>query len=254
MSAHDGSPLVLGQGSFGKVILYKPPKSIVAQVARKIFDNRPSQAKFADQEYSIVSLLRPDPSGDDVCHSVVKLLGNGRLPAGFYNFEEGSRFIDYEYLDGPTLADIIDSGDDGISQTINTPAKLAEIVKALVCAVHYTHKKKILHLDIKPANIIHTRAGRTVLIDFGISQTMYSKDLSEVRGTNGYQPPEWWNGSLPDEKYDIFSLGATFHRLLYGYSAVDTNDQLRRLEKAMKPQAKGAMARSSKQRNGTTIA
>jgi len=82
--------------------------------------------------------------------------------------------------------------------------------------LEYLHGKKIIHRDIKPENYILEKAtGRIYLVDFGTATIFASKKTKTAIGTQGYASPEHYEGKA-DERSDLFSLGATLHRLITG--------------------------------------
>ena len=95
-------------------------------------------------------------------------------------------------------------------------------------AVAYAHERGIVHRDLKPANVLIDRAGRTLVIDWGLAREMPDRpamlpDLAITEpgtpvGTPGYWAPEQQAGGLPDPRGDVYSLGAILHRLIAGQS------------------------------------
>ena len=95
-----------------------------------------------------------------------------------------------------------------------------EIGLALCDVFHYLYTQRfpIIFRDIKPANIMLTRAGRICLIDFGIARLYRPgwKDTSPL-GTVGYAAPEQYGrGAHTTPQSDIYGLGATLQTLLTG--------------------------------------
>lgn len=142
----------------------------------------------------------------------------------------------------PRIVDRIDSDDsycvcmdfiDGISLSKKVLAEGAQrendVVKwaIMVCDVlHYLHTVRgnpILYCDMKPANIMLTKSGNIMLVDFGIAKEYSKMDiLSTVRiGTKGYASPEQYKGQILDERTDIYSLGVT---LFYLVTAIEPKD------------------------------
>jgi serine/threonine protein kinase len=241
MAAYQGRPKRLGSGASGEVIQHldlkygngngKDPKPM----ARKIFlgDSLDELKKDCAKEFQIMQEVKQ--SEDSGMRSVVMCIRTGFLEAGFYSYYAGTPFIDFELLDGFNLQDTLDG--DGLSSAIPTASVLVHVMFSLLSAVHYIHKKNILHLDIKPLNIMLTKASptekrRAVLIDFGHAEKENSVDIPVTFGTNGYQAPEYWKDVKANRKFDVFSLGATFHYLLYGFDAVDRHG-MTALEKAV---------------------
>ncbi|KAF6165050.1 hypothetical protein GIB67_000634 [Kingdonia uniflora] len=112
-----------------------------------------------------------------------------------------------------------------------------DVAKALAY-LHEDCNRKILHLDIKPENILLDENNHAVVSDFGLSRLM-NKEEGEVhtisRGTPGYIAPEWFSGSEESdnlgisEKCDIFSYGVLLLDMLFGKRNVCFNVKGNRL-------------------------
>jgi len=83
----------------------------------------------------------------------------------------------------------------------------------LVQAVSYLHANNILHLDLKPANILVNPQYHCKIIDFGCSQPRAQPNHSACQGTIAYRAPELFKGELPTTKADIYSLAITLWAL-----------------------------------------
>ena len=96
------------------------------------------------------------------------------------------------------------------------------IVEQIVRGVRAFHRKDILHLDLKPENIMIDRHGVVKLIDFGSARAagMAERapliDLSELVGTPGYIAPEIYQGEPPTTRSDIYAVGVIAYELLSG--------------------------------------
>ena len=88
-----------------------------------------------------------------------------------------------------------------------------DYARQLVSALIYIHDRHILHLDIKPANILLTQQNLCKLADFGCSQYALDPTMSQLQGTLAYRAPELFRGQLPTTKADIYSLGITLWSL-----------------------------------------
>lgn len=222
----------LASGGFGAVYKFDSKKSL-GVVARKVFNLNMGQAA----KHECLTLTR-------IGHhdNIVAFKGRGVIPGGFCNeLAEGAPFIDFEFLDGPSLWDL--SFKPALAQDwVSTLPKLCDIIRGLLAAVNHVHEKDFIHLDLKPNNVMivksKTREGfrlKPVLIDFGISQqTTASTQLKEHHGTDGYQPPEWWAGAVPTQAYDVWALGVVFYELVNGQSAVHIDEAIRRIKNRMK--------------------
>ncbi len=140
-----------------------------------------------------------------------------------FDFGEDSRdrsrnkivFIAMEYVKGPNL--------HGLLTDRKKPLGLKETsqVLAAVCkALHFAHLSKVLHCDVKPANILIDQSERqeitekeTFLADFGISHWALQQ---KGGGTPAYMAPELFRGALVTEQTDIYALGVTLYEMLSG--------------------------------------
>ncbi len=134
--------------------------------------------------------------------------------------EGDAPFLVMEYLPGETLADRLDRTRLPLGQAVQAARDLAS---ALGCA----HKERIVHRDVKPANVLHAGENRWKLADFGIAR-MPDSDLTQVgifMGTPGYAPPEAIREGTYTVQADVFAWGACFYELLCGrvpYEGPDT--------------------------------
>ena len=98
-------------------------------------------------------------------------------------------------------------------------AEVAEIGVKIATALHDLHRQHVVHLDIKPSNIMFRPTGAAVLLDFGLSHHEELPDLMQEEfrlpfGTAPYMSPEQLRGIRNDPRSDIFALGV----LLYFFS------------------------------------
>ncbi|KAE8809230.1 Disease resistance protein RPM1 [Hordeum vulgare] len=105
--------------------------------------------------------------------------------------------------------------------------KCFQIIKGICQGLHYLHQRNILHLDLKPANILLDGNLVPKIADFGVSRCfheMQSRAITvNIRGTLGYLAPEFCNGEITYQ-LDIYSVGVIIIEILTGkkgYLAVD---------------------------------
>src|SRR5262245_47715796 len=125
--------------------------------------------------------------------------------------ESGAPFMVLEYLPGESLADRLDR--------VRLPlARCVQIGLDLSSALSFAHRQRIVHRDVKPANVLHAGDNRWKLADFGIAR-MPDSDLTQVgifMGTPGYSPPEAIREGRYTPQADVFAWGAVFYELLSG--------------------------------------
>ncbi|MBN1192869.1 MAG: serine/threonine protein kinase [Coriobacteriia bacterium] len=128
-------------------------------------------------------------------------------------------FIVMEDLDGASVADLLD--ETGESLTLD---EAAAIVAAVSAAVTFAHANGVLHLDLKPANVLVNRDGRVKVADFGVSAlTDITGRASGTAGTIGYMPPEQIRGEQLDERTDCWALAALTYELLTNANPFDSD-------------------------------
>jgi serine/threonine protein kinase len=132
----------------------------------------------------------------------------------------GAPFMVLEYLPGESLADRLDR--------VRLPlGKCVQIALDLSSALGFAHRQRIVHRDVKPANVLHAGENRWKLADFGIAR-MPDSDLTQVgifMGTPGYSPPEAIREGRYTPQADVFAWGAVLYELVSGripYEGPDT--------------------------------
>ncbi len=93
-----------------------------------------------------------------------------------------------------------------------------EILMHVCNAAHYAHSRGIVHLDIKPQNVLIGRFGDVYLADFGIAHRIVAAATARICGTPAYMAPEMATGDEVDARTDVYLLGATLHEVLTGKS------------------------------------
>jgi serine/threonine protein kinase len=134
--------------------------------------------------------------------------------------EWGAPFMVLEYLPGESLADRLDR--------VRMPlGKGIMIALDLASSLAFAHRQRIVHRDVKPANVLHAGENRWKLADFGIAR-LPDSDLTQVgifMGTPGYSPPESIREGRYTPQADVFAWGAVLYELLSGripYEGPDT--------------------------------
>lgn len=131
-----------------------------------------------------------------------------------YGEQEGLAYIVMEYVPGGTLKGLMDS-------VPMTWQEAASLIIPVARALAYAHSRKILHCDIKPANILLYRQDWPLLADFGLFKLRGMPDVGGsgqgfVTGTPAYVSPEQLVGDEIGRKSDIYSLGVVLYEMLTG--------------------------------------
>ncbi|MBP7053903.1 MAG: SUMF1/EgtB/PvdO family nonheme iron enzyme [Phycisphaerae bacterium] len=110
--------------------------------------------------------------------------------------------------------------------------EVAGLISQAAEALHYAHGHGIIHRDVKPSNLMLSREGRLILLDFGIARMCEEHGMTVTAsfvGTPRYMSPEQIAGGRgrPDHRCDIYSLGATLYELLTLEPLMDGDTQQR---------------------------
>lgn len=124
-------------------------------------------------------------------------------------------YIVMEYVDGVTLRDIVHN--DGPMP----PRRALEVIADACQALNFSHQNGIIHRDVKPANIMISKAGAVKVMDFGIARAIADSgtsvtQTSAVIGTAQYLSPEQARGETVDARSDVYSLGCVLYEMLTG--------------------------------------
>jgi hypothetical protein len=191
--------VVVGRGAFGVVYRAWQP-SLHREVAVKIlpgaFDES-AQRRF-ERECAAVGSLSDEP-GILTIHAV------GRTA-------DGSPYLVMPFMAEGSLADRLHAGGLPPDEVVRHGTTLG---RALAAA----HRGGVLHLDLKPANVLLDARGGAHLADFGIARFLDGEQTGHtatVGGTPGYTAPEIFDGSQPTTACDVYGLGATLHALAGG--------------------------------------
>lgn len=132
--------------------------------------------------------------------------------------ENNTAYYVMEYIEGESLADMVKR------QGALPETKAVEYIRQTATALEFIHLRSINHLDVKPSNImVRKEEDKVVLIDFGLSK-QYDVQGAQTSTTpvgisQGYAPMEQYNAggvSTFSPQSDIYSLGATFYKLVTG--------------------------------------
>ena len=150
-----------------------------------------------------------------------------------FTYDAAYAYLVMEYVDGMSLEEFL-AEVDGHSLTYDEAACIAD---ALVQALTFAHENGVLHLDIKPANVLIDRNGHVKLTDFGMATLTSAAGFGGARGgTIGYMPPEQLRGDEVDERTDIFALAAVIYEALCGtapFRAATPADSESRIEQGV---------------------
>ena len=145
--------------------------------------------------------------------------------------ENETVYMVMNYLEGATLQDYIVTARDLKKPKIFRESTIRSLFDEILRGLRIVHQHKMLHLDIKPANIFITDDDKAVLIDFGAAREVISKEGNFIRPmyTPGFAAPEMYRRDAEMGPWtDIYAIGACIYACMQGYPP---NDAPQRLEK-----------------------
>lgn len=195
---------ILGEGGMGRVYLAHnvlvSDKKYAIKVLKRELTNSPN---FMKQFY------------DEAAHQAQ--LSHPNIVEMYDYFKEGDDyFLVLQYIEGRSLADIIDA-----LQGRPMPEKqVLHIFKAVLTALNCAHEKAILHRDIKASNVVIDNSNRPLVLDFGIARQAGDKQaasIGRVIGTPEYMSPEQFvDSDKVDHRSDVYSAGVLLFEMLTG--------------------------------------
>jgi hypothetical protein len=145
--------------------------------------------------------------------------------------ENDTVYMVMNYLEGASLQDFIITSRELKKQKVFRESTIRSLFDEVLRGLRIVHQHKMLHLDIKPANIFVTDDNRAVLIDFGAAREVLNKEGSFIRPmyTPGFAAPEMYRrDSAMGPWTDIYAIGACIYACMQGYPP---NDAPQRQEK-----------------------
>ncbi|XP_016433683.2 G-type lectin S-receptor-like serine/threonine-protein kinase SD2-5 [Nicotiana tabacum] len=195
----------LGEGGFGSV--YEGTLSNGTKIAVKHLD---CVAQGKDSFLTEVKIV------GGIHHvNLVKLIG--------FCFEKNHRLLIYEHMVNGSLDRFISHKNPANGLTWHTRRRIISDVAKGLAYLHDECSQKIIHLDIKPQNILLDQNFNAKISDFGLSKLIEknkSKVVTRMRGTRGYLAPEWLS-SVITEKVDVYAFGIVLLELLCGRKNLD---------------------------------
>ena len=200
--------------------------------------------------YAVDALTSPAPSFPLLMK--VPRLGFGSHPGCLVGFEVERMILGR--IGGPHVPRLVASGDcdgapwlvmeriggerlaDCAARAPLDATEVARVTGAVAAAVHELHRQNVIHLDLKPENVLFRADGSAVLIDFGLARHAELPDLVEEEfrlpaGTGASISPEQLAGLRSDPRSDLFALGVIAYRLATGrlpFGAPTTRGAMRR--------------------------
>lgn len=135
--------------------------------------------------------------------------------------ENETVYMVMNYLEGDTLQDFIVTARDMKRPRVLGEASIRSLFDEILRGLRIVHQHKMLHLDLKPANLFITEDNRAVMLDFGAAREVLSKQGRFIRPmyTPGFAAPEMYRRDVPLGPWtDIYAIGASLYACMQGGS------------------------------------
>ena len=190
----------LGSGSYGKVCIVtrKSDKQIFAMKRVKLSKLNTKEREHAVNEIRILYSLNNK-----------NIIG---YEEAFYDDESETLNIIMEYADDGDLESKIKQLNK--NQLFFDENTIWNILIQILFGLKYLHDNKIIHRDLKSANIFLTKNGIVKIGDLNVSKVLNNNKMAETKtGTPYYSAPEIWEDKLYDNKIDIWSVGCIIYEM-----------------------------------------
>jgi eukaryotic-like serine/threonine-protein kinase len=234
----------VGGGTAGSLVTQMAPTRMADQVGRVLSgryrlraalgSGASAQVFLADDavlgRQVAVKLLHPALAGDATF--LRRFQAEARAAAGLnhphivavydWGDDEDSPYLVCEYLAGGSLRDLLDDG------RRLTPSQALLVGLEAAHALHFAHRRSIVHRDIKPGNLLFDNDGRLRIADFGMARALaeaaWTEPAGALLGTARYAAPEQVKGESVDGRADIYALSVTLVEAVTGSApfAADT--------------------------------
>jgi len=209
----------LGAGGIGTVYLVERlVGGAVQRAALKMLSRSAAgpffTERFAREQYILASLQHPN---------ITRMLDAGESA-------DGQPYLVMEYVDGVHLDHFCDAHNLGVADRLDLFLEICE-------AIAYAHRNLIVHLDLKPSNVLVTSSDGTIkVLDFGTSKLIQPDSLltTTVMATPAYASPEQLLNEPVTTLCDIYALGAILYELLSGQRPNQDTSVAVLIERSMK--------------------
>ena len=192
---------IIGEGTFGRVYRGRDRRLrrwVAVKVIKPWWAEDPEWARSFEREAQLLASIS-DPG-------IIQIYDVGAAPEGLYYVAE--------LVDGESLASRLRS-------RRVAPTEAREIALQLARALARAHSQRVIHRDVKPANVLITRDGRVKVGDFGVARLAEGTTdapVATIAGTPGYMAPEQASGGISSPATDVYGVGIVLYEMLAGHT------------------------------------
>lgn len=188
---------VLGHGGMGAVYLARHRdlgRLVALKMVRPDVLAQSVRQRFRVEQRTLAKLEHPD---------IARLYEVGLA-------DDGSPYFAMEFVQGLPVTAYVDARQLGVDDRVRLMLRIAR-------AVAHAHARFVVHLDLKPSNVLVTDSGAPRLLDFGIAATLGDAEQRDApRATPSYAAPEILRGDPPAATADVYALGVMLYDVLCG--------------------------------------
>ena len=187
---------LVGRGGMGEVFLARDPvldREVAVKLIHGDLEGPKSRERLLREARAAARLRHPN---------IVTIFDTGE--------HDGRAFIAMEFVRGETLGDLVRG------QVPMPLARRLELIEGACAGLAHAHRSGVVHLDIKPDNLMVDESGIVKVLDFGIARVLQSGMLvtQQLGGTLRYMSPEQIEGRRLDHRSDVFSLGCALFEMI----------------------------------------
>ncbi len=186
----------LGKGAHSRILHVRRAADSKHYALKVVPINSAEERKFllqAEHEFEVAQKLDHP--------NLIKIYALEKARNWFFSVRKVHLLI--EYVNGKTL---------DTCPPIGLP-QLVQVFKCVADGLVHMHRRQVYHADLKPNNIMLSRAGQVKIIDFGLAW-IKGEGKDRVQGTPEYMAPEQARKKIANEKTDVYNLGATMYRMV----------------------------------------